>query len=53
MGSGAFGWVVNVTCITWTLFIIVIFSFPTVLPVTAENMNYASVITVGVMFMSA
>ncbi|KAL1757075.1 amino acid permease-domain-containing protein [Schizophyllum commune] len=53
MGDGFVGVAANVICITWTLFIIVIFSFPTVLPVTAENMNYASVITVGVMFMSA
>lgn len=28
---------------TWTVFICVIFSIPTVRPVTAENMNYASV----------
>ncbi|KAL1661278.1 amino acid/polyamine transporter I [Schizophyllum commune] len=53
MGDGIVGVAANVICITWTLFIIVIFSFPTMLPVTAENMNYASVITVGVMFMSA
>ncbi|KIY48512.1 APC amino acid permease [Fistulina hepatica ATCC 64428] len=52
MGNGIVGWAANVICITWTLFIIVIFSLPTVLPVTPANMNYASVITVGVMFLS-
>ena len=43
MGSGLLGWAANVTCIAWTLFVCVIFSLPTVLPVTAQNMNYASV----------
>jgi len=31
---------------------VLVFSFPTVKPVTKLNMNYASVITVGVMFVS-
>ncbi|KAF8176273.1 APC amino acid permease [Pholiota molesta] len=48
MGDGWLGWTLNVVCITWTLFVCVIFSFPTVKPVTKENMNYASVITVSV-----
>ncbi|KAJ7160934.1 amino acid permease [Mycena filopes] len=52
MGSGLLGWAANITCITWTLFVCVIFSFPTVRPITKLNMNYASVITVGVMFLS-
>ncbi|KAJ7756206.1 amino acid permease [Mycena metata] len=52
MGSGALGWAANIACISWTLFVCVIFSFPTVRPVTKLNMNYASVITVGVMFIS-
>ncbi|KAJ7153535.1 amino acid permease [Mycena crocata] len=52
MGTGLLGWACNITCITWTLFVCVIFSFPTFRPVTALNMNYASVITVGVMFLS-
>ncbi|KAJ7042774.1 amino acid permease, partial [Mycena alexandri] len=52
MGSGALGWAANIACISWTLFVCVIFSFPTVKPVTKLNMNYASVITVGVMFIS-
>ncbi|KAF8905647.1 amino acid/polyamine transporter I [Mucidula mucida] len=52
MGDGLLGAVVNWICIFWTLFVVVIFSFPTVLPVTKENMNYASVITVGVMVLA-
>ncbi|KAK7055381.1 APC amino acid permease [Favolaschia claudopus] len=52
MGPGLLGWTANVVCIVWTLFVCVIFSFPTVKPVDRLNMNYASVITVGVMFLS-
>jgi hypothetical protein len=43
MGSGLLGWAANLCCISWTLFVCVIFSFPTLRPVTALNMNYASV----------
>jgi len=52
MGDGLLGYVLNVNCIVWTLFVCVIFSFPNYLPVTRENMNYASVITIGVMVLS-
>lgn len=52
MGSGVVGWAANISCISWTLFISVIFSLPTILPVTRENMNYASVITIGVIVLS-
>ena len=43
LGDGFLGKAFNWACIFWTLFICVIFSFPTVLPVTKQNMNYASV----------
>lgn len=43
MGDGWLGFLCNCTCITWTLFVCVIFSIPTNLPVTKLNMNYASV----------
>ena len=43
MGDGLLGWSANVICIVWTLFVCVIFSLPTIIPVTKENMNYASV----------
>ncbi|THH15311.1 hypothetical protein EW146_g5131 [Bondarzewia mesenterica] len=52
MGQGILGWVVNINCILWTLFVSVILSIPTVLPVTKDNMNYASVITGGVIILS-
>ncbi|KAH9943790.1 APC amino acid permease [Amylocystis lapponica] len=48
MGDGLLGWAANTACILWTLFVCVVFSLPTVLPVTRDNMNYASVITGGV-----
>jgi hypothetical protein len=40
---GALGWVANVTCIVWTVFVCIIFSFPNIRPVTPQNMNYAAV----------
>ena len=43
MGDGWLGFLSNYICISWTLFICVIFSIPTNLPVTKLNMNYASV----------
>ena len=52
MGDGWLGWSANIICIAWTLFVCVLFSLPTVLPVTPDNMNYASVITVGVVVLS-
>jgi amino acid transporter len=41
--KGALGWVANVTCIVWTVFVCIIFSFPNIRPVTPQNMNYAAV----------
>lgn len=52
MGGGVVGLLCNTMCISWTLFVCVIFSLPTVMPVTADNMNYASVITVGVIILA-
>jgi len=52
MGPGLLGWSANVICISWTLFVSVIFSIPTILPVTPQNMNYASVITGGVVILT-
>ncbi|KAF8154125.1 APC amino acid permease [Crassisporium funariophilum] len=52
MGDGWLGLACNVICITWTVFICIIFSMPTILPVTKDNMNYASVITVGVIVLA-
>ncbi|KAF8999807.1 amino acid permease [Cyathus striatus] len=52
MGDGIIGRICNTICIAWTLFVCVIFSLPTVLPVSADNMNYASVITCGVIILA-
>ncbi|KAF4586398.1 hypothetical protein EYR38_010674 [Pleurotus pulmonarius] len=52
MGDGILGWSCNLICIVWTIFVCIIFSFPTNLPVTPDNMNYASVITFGVIFLA-
>lgn len=46
------GWIVNVLGVLWIAFQLVLFSMPTVLPVTAVSMNYASVVLVGFMFLS-
>ncbi|KZV86086.1 APC amino acid permease [Exidia glandulosa HHB12029] len=52
LGDGILGWAANIICIVWTLFVCIIFALPTVKPVTKDNMNYASVITVGVVFLA-
>ncbi|KAG6812009.1 hypothetical protein H0H92_004738 [Tricholoma furcatifolium] len=52
MGDGLLGKFCNATCILWTIFVCLIFSFPNYKPVTKENMNYASVITIGVLILS-
>jgi amino acid transporter len=48
-----FGPIVNVVAIVWIAFEVVLFSMPTVLPVTAITMNYASVVLVGFMAIAA
>ncbi|KAF8494443.1 amino acid permease [Russula emetica] len=52
LGDGLLGWAVNLNCIMWTLFVSVIFSLPTYLPVTSNTMNYASVITGSVLLLA-
>jgi hypothetical protein len=52
LGDGLLGWAVNINCIVWTLFVSAIFSLPTYLPVTKNTMNYAAVITGGVVLLS-
>ncbi|KAF8622285.1 hypothetical protein AX15_007151 [Amanita polypyramis BW_CC] len=52
MGDGILGILCNTTSILWTLFVTVIFALPTIKPVTAQNMNYASVITLGVLILA-
>jgi hypothetical protein len=52
LGDGLLGWAMNLSCITWTLFVSVVFSLPTYLPVTTDTMNYASVITGSVLLLA-
>ncbi|KAI0392729.1 amino acid transporter [Xylariaceae sp. FL0594] len=49
----AIGLGVNVLAVVWILFELVLFSLPTVLPVTASSVNYAIVVFVGFMALSA
>lgn len=46
------GWVVNFIALAWIVFEIILFSMPSVLPVTAVGMNYASVVLIGFLFLS-
>ncbi|CAG8177076.1 unnamed protein product [Penicillium salamii] len=47
------GRIVNGIALAWIAFELVLFSMPTALPVTAVSMNYASVVFVGFMAISA
>jgi len=47
------GPIVNVVAVAWIVFEVVLFSMPTALPVTAISMNYASVVFVGFLAISA
>jgi amino acid transporter len=47
------GPIVNVVALIWITFEVVLFSMPTALPVTAVTMNYASVVFVGFLAISA
>ncbi|KAM7214816.1 amino acid permease 2 [Rhypophila decipiens] len=46
---GRWSTAVNVVAVAWNGFVAVIFFFPTVLPVTPENMNYAIVVFIFVL----
>ncbi|KAI1813041.1 amino acid transporter [Poronia punctata] len=50
---GGIGIVVNMIAVVWILFELVLFSLPTVLPVTGSSMNYAIVVFAGFMTLSA
>lgn len=47
------GYIINAISVAWIAFQLVIFSMPVALPVAMESMNYASVVLVGFMFISA
>ncbi|KAI1612030.1 amino acid/polyamine transporter I [Exophiala viscosa] len=45
---GRWGVPINIFALCWCIFFVVILPFPSVMPVTAEDMNYAGPIAVGV-----
>lgn len=47
------GWAVNIIALVWIAFEMILFSMPTVLPVTEVSMNYAIVVFFGFMAISA
>ena len=49
---GKWGMVANILALAFCLFLIIFLPFPTILPVTAQNMNYASVVFIGVILFS-
>ncbi|QIW94681.1 hypothetical protein AMS68_000199 [Peltaster fructicola] len=49
---GRFSPVINAWAVIWTFFVSIIFVMPTVIPVTAENMNYAIVYLSGILVIS-
>ncbi|KAK0744916.1 amino acid/polyamine transporter I [Apiosordaria backusii] len=51
--GGKIGWVVNIIAVLWIVFETVLFSMPQVLPVNEVTMNYAIVVFVGFMVLSA
>jgi choline transport protein len=50
---GPIGLFANVVTLCWTLFTLVMYSFPIFKPVTPENMNYVSVVYAVVMMIVA
>ncbi|KIW36219.1 uncharacterized protein PV06_11491 [Exophiala oligosperma] len=44
---GRYGVAVNATAIIWVIFLDIVYCTPTTMPVTVENMNYVSVVSVG------
>lgn len=44
---GRYGWAINLISVIWVSFAIILFCMPISLPVTATNMNYASVVFCG------
>ena len=49
---GRLGIAINILAMAFCLFLVIFLPFPTALPVTAQNMNYASVVFLGVILFS-
>ncbi|RDW64505.1 putative amino acid permease [Aspergillus mulundensis] len=50
---GALGVFCNIVALAWTILVIPLFNFPTYMSVTLETMNYACVVFVGIIAISA
>jgi choline transport protein len=44
---GKYGFAINVIAVVWVAFLDILSCFPTEIPVTKENMNYVSVVSIG------
>ena len=49
---GRFGLLTNILALLWRIFTVVFVTFPTEMPVTADNMNYASLVFGGTIIFS-
>ncbi|KAL7336741.1 amino acid/polyamine transporter I [Rhodotorula toruloides] len=52
MGDGFLGWAIRIVSVAWVSTVVVILALPTIRPVIPTNMNYASVVTLGVVFIA-
>ncbi|KAA1114435.1 hypothetical protein PGT21_008883 [Puccinia graminis f. sp. tritici] len=53
LGNGIIMWSINSISVLWVIFISTILALPMVQPVTVENMNYSSIITVTVIVLAS
>ena len=44
---GTLGPFINATAVAWVVFLDVLYCFPVILPVTAQNMSYVSIVSAG------
>ncbi|GAA5883185.1 hypothetical protein JCM3774_002412 [Rhodotorula dairenensis] len=52
LGKTWYGYLVRFVAVFWTTFVVILLALPTVMPVDQNTMNYASVVTGGVLIIS-
>ncbi|POY74921.1 hypothetical protein BMF94_1897 [Rhodotorula taiwanensis] len=52
LGKTWYGYLVRFIAVFWTSFVVILLALPTVMPVSQSTMNYASVVTGGVLIIS-
>jgi len=52
LGKTWYGYLVRFVAVFWTTFVVILLALPTVMPVDQNTMNYASVVTGGVLLIS-